>query len=386
MFERLFKRKNIFSYIPAFLVAFCSLTIGINPFSSAMFAVMVEEKIPVLVPFLFTSIIQLLLFGYENALSFLIFAVIYSIIKAFSNNKQKYNSDDIIELVKTFSLRVFMASLISEGILLLTGIEELSEIPNIICLVLSVIVFSIVFMYAFKYYYYLIKENDNNIKFIHVASFLVMSVICASLIKYANVLNINLWIAISIILLMIAVWRKNIVFAIMASLLTSLIFVLCGNISFGIIILTLVVGVVTTLLSKANRKGAFIGLVFSFIVLLFVTVNNDGTSSELRIKKDYYDFLRNNMQHLSGDELKQAEEELARYETLTKIQEESKNTLSSFIIKCMVLGFFVLCVIPYKYLEYVDRVVPDAPSPKQIRERLFRVSKIYWLNPGNDDK
>jgi hypothetical protein len=51
----------------------------------------------------------------------------------------------------------------------------------------------------------------------------------------------------------------------------------------------------------------------------------------------------------------------------------------------MIVGFFLICVIPIKYLDLVNSIIPDAPSPKQIKERLFRVSKIYWLNPGNEN-
>jgi len=368
-------------------MAFSGLTIGINPFSSAVFAVMVDEKIPVLIPFLFTSIIQLFLFGYVNALRFLGFAVIYSIIKAFSKNKSKNDSEDIVELLKYFVLRVLTASLISEIILLATGVEEVQELYAVICLVLSTAVFSIVFNYAYKCYFSLTKEAENPIKFVHISTFLLMCVICISIVKNVNLFGFNLWIALSIILLMMAVWRKNLVFGVFTSILVSLIFMLCLNVSISILILALVVGIVTSLLSKANRKGALIGLVFSFIILMFITINNSngGFLDDARMQKDYLEFLKDRQKYLSGDELLRSEEELDRIETLTQMQENSQNTISSLVLKCMIVGFFLICVIPIKYLDLVNSIIPDAPSPKQIKERLFRVSKIYWLNPGNEN-
>ena len=388
MFERLFKRKNVFSYIPAFLAAFCSLTVGINPFSSAVFAVMVEEKIPVLITFLFTSIVQLVLFGYVDALRFLTFAVIYSLIKAFAKNKQKYNDKDIIDVLSYFTIRVLFASLISEGLLLLTGIEEITNLANAIYLVIAIATFSIVFMYGYKYYFNLIKENEEQIKFMHMVSFLIMCVVCTSIIKEGTVFGINIWAFLTIVFLMIIVWKKNIVFGILSSLLVSLIIVLCANISFGIIMLTLVTAVVTVLLSKANRKGALIGLVFSFLALGVITIHNSSNNFgfDERMQKDYYEYLNSSKAFLSGEELEKTNEEINRMDMLVKVQEASKNTLSNMVVRCMIVGFFVLCVIPIKCLEYINQKIPDAPSTKQITERLFRINKIYRLNPGKEEK
>lgn len=392
MFERLFRKKNIFSYIPAILAAFSSMVMGINPFSSAIFVVMVEEKVPVLITFLITSIVQLLLFGYVNTLKFLIFVIVYSIIKAFSKNTTKYDSNDIVQLAKNFLPKILIASVISEGILLITRVEELSDFPEIICYVISIALFSIVFRYAYKYYYSLLKESDEKVKYIHIISFVILFTICISFVKGINIFGVNLWIVLSIVLLMIVAWKKNIVFGILSSLLVSLVILLCTNVAIGIIILMLVVGIVTTLISKAGRKGALIGLVFSFVILLITfgrnAVNNNPAMNE-RMQEDYYSFLKSSLNSLSGDEYEKTSEEIARIEEMDRIQKEAQNTLSSTIIKCMLIGFFLLCVIPIKYLDYINGLVPDAPDIEDIRTRLFRVSKIYRLNPGkeeNEDK
>ena len=388
MFERLFRKKNVFSYIPAILIAFCSMTMGINPFSSAIFVVLVEEKIPALITFLITAIIQLVIFGYVEALRYLVFVLIYSLVKAFSKKKEKYNDEDIVELIKNYLPKILISVAISEAFLLITGIEETSNIIAIISYVISITLFSVVFKFAYKYYYALIKETNEPTKFVHVISFVIMAMICISFVKGIVIFGVNLWIAFAFVLLMIVVWKKNIVFGIMAALLVSMNILLCLNASMGIVILALVVGIVAVLLSKAGKKGALIGLVFSFVLLLITLGHNninDNIAMSERMQSDYYEFLKNSQKILSGDELEKTNEELARIESLEQVREDSQNTLSNAIIKCMIIGFFILCVVPYKYIEYVNRKIPDAPSAESIKNRLFRVNKIYWLNPGTEE-
>lgn len=389
MLERLFRKKSLLSYIPILLSAFSSMIIGINPFSNALFVAQVEEKIPIIITFAFTCIVQFLMFGMTAVLRYLTFVIIYSIIVSFGKTKSS-DAKDTFSFLKVFLPRILIALVISEVLLFWIKVEDTTKIPEIICLCIFTIFFSLIFKYAFKYLFS-VSINKENVNYFDAICFVILCIVSTSILRLVPILGTNLWMFLSILAFMLVVWKKNIVFAIVLSLLTAITIIICdlNMFSIGFILLCLIVGIATSIFSKANKKGALIGLIVSFVVLFATSINSIGKSTDPamspRLQDDYLNYMKQSAKLKSGDELEKINEEIARIEEYKNIEESAKNTVSSTIMKCMLLGFLIICLMPDKLLEQINGKIPDAPSVKTIRERWFKIQKIYLLDSGKEE-
>ena len=66
--------------------------------------------------------------------------------------------------------------------------------------------------------------------------------------------------------------------------------------------------------------------------------------------------------------------------------EEMVNTPYSIIFREMLIGFIILAAVPETYINMLKEHVDVDEEFKFIKEKLFKDSIIYRLNPGKEDE
>ena len=164
------------------LSGFCNFATSYSTFSSALFASLVKNKIPVLVTFLVTSIIQGAVFGNVALIRYLLLSIIF----AFFTSMQKKTIDDektkILKHVKCFGISIA----ISEIALLLFRVTPIEEIPHVLLNAVMVIAFSIIFDRALKYIDSIGKDKEEPIVALNTLAMVVMMICLTSCFSHFN--------------------------------------------------------------------------------------------------------------------------------------------------------------------------------------------------------
>ena len=387
MLERLFKNKKyIFIYIMSILSGFCNFATSYSTFSSSLFASLVKNKIPVLVTFLVTSIIQGAVFGNVALIRYLLLSIIF----AFFTSMQKKTIDDektkILKHVKCLGISIA----ISEIALLIFRVTPIEEIPHVLLNAVMVIAFSIIFDRALKYIDSIGKDKEEPIIALNTLAMVVMMICLTSCFSHFNFLGINLWHLICIIVIMLYSWKNKVVRAIVCALISVVAIGICKEITLSLSILILLVSLITCIISRAGRKGAIVGVAVCavFVITFFFTDNgSSNVGLDTEIQQDYQKFLASNMEKLgSGEEYQKYKEEIEQLNKLNEIEKEAKNTISTQVTREMLIGFIILAAVPETYINMLKEHVDVDEEFKFIKEKLFKDSIIYRLNPGKEDE
>ncbi len=385
MFRKLVsEKKNIISYIVSLFMFLGNVGIGGNPFSAAMFAALIENRIPIAVPFIVAIGITWIKYGALAALGIFITIVLFALFKSINKDR--------CPLVKSAAL-LAISQIISSMLFIIVGKEFFVDFPRR----LFVIVLSVLFVPAFTIGLKAIlkfKEKDelNNSELV---SLLVILMAMSSSFTHLSTYGMTLFSLVSIVSLMTVCWKKKIVNTLVFSVIACFIYLLVLGGSFQYVLLFLMVGLITALLSKAGKKGLLIGGVFALIYTIGFAPTEADIYNKLgmneSLTKDYAKFIEEQEEikklkaSESGDFSVTA---YAGYDMPTLVEEIKRMTYTpaSTTIKEMLFGFALLMFLPiafYRKYEYLTRNINS--KTEFDFSKLFNNRKVLLLAEGKEE-
>ena len=189
-------------------------------------------------------------------------------------------------------------------------------------------------------------------------------------------------------------WKKSIGTSLVYSICFACIYIAVTNGNVENILLYLAAGIVTALLSKAERKGLAIGTVFLIIYCVCFMPTEQKVYEKLgynpSLMKDYFKYIENvSGEVLVPDDLTIYEnnEDGIKYINPKEFKNEIKkmvNTPSVVILREMLIGFILLLLIPNTIYRKYERVANgEIWNTDEFLERKFKEHFILRLNPGN---
>ena len=374
MFRSLVVNKNnIKAYIIAILASFGTAQMGLAPFNIAMLGSLIEQKIPIIIPFVISLIVTYIKFGISAMIRLLVTIIIYALIKSIVKDKDsKYKN----------VLRLILSQLMASTFVILIGIEKY---PNALLLILEAILNS-VFMLAFSngLFSLLNLSKDSKLKSEDTISTVLLLAMIFSGLSIYKLFGISVFSLFTVIFLMIVCWKKSIRFATAAALFMAILYSIVSGSGIIYLLLYLIVGISTALLSKAGRVGLAIGLIFTATYCLFFAPTKEKLYSNLGYNKYLMDDFKNYIKQSNND---LASGDISD-ELITDIDsaiEEMVNTPYSIIFREMLIGFAILLLIPSSILATLESITREEKYGFELfGSRRFGFYKIYLLNPGNE--
>ncbi len=379
MFRNLVTNKNnIISYILSLLISCGSSIFGANPFMMSFYGAQIENKIPVLISFMIMLAVSFIKYGALGFLRFLLPAILFALFTSLVKNKDS-------NLAKC--IKLLLSCVISEIFLLLIGLNSFDMIPFIIFNLILTLTFFVIFNFSLQFILDVEKRNSYR----NFICFGLLIVVILSFLKDINVLDINLYFALSIIILMLMSWKKPV----LPSLLVT-ISILCINCLFiPITIRTvasfLITGTSASLLSLAGKKGAAVGLVFAVIYSIIFFVNQEAIYNEYgvnkRIMQEYAEFLENNnaVRVESGENFDKEFSEIEKEGFLNEVRDLTKPTEAAILFRVLIIGFLIILLIPKKLYAFLEQSYSSKNRERKIREILFPKTKVYRLEEGKKE-
>lgn len=371
MFERLLKNKKyLFSYLLSLGISLSTPLFGTMPFMTSYFGALVNNQIPVLVPFVLMLIITAIRFGTVGITKFVVTAIVFAIFTSY-----KKSNDDFNKIIK-----ILVASVISTVILFITKQVAINMLPQLVLETILVLIFYLVFTLGLKV---LIEKPKEEIKQEELISSGIVALVVFSGFYHPIAYGISIFSLISVITLMIITWKKPVLFGIITSLFLASLFIALQNEALTYLMLFAIIAIVTTLLSRAGKKGAMIGLVFTLVYSLIYSINQQNTYNNFgmneRLLQDYAQFVENrensgNKANISG-EINDFNEK----EWIEGVKKSAKPSASSVVLKEMAIGFILLLLLPESALP--TKVTSN--DFKNLFKKAFPNNKVLRLNPGN---
>ena len=364
---------NIVSYLMTALVSFGTATLGIAPFGAAFIGAMIDQKVPILISFVISFAIYLIKFGLNSALRFLIIIVVYALFISLAKNKDvKYKN----------MLKYILSGLIASLFLIFIGLEKT---PNALALILEIlfsaslmIVFSLSLKAILK-----IKEKEK-VDYKELISFGVLVASLFSGFAIYKFFGMTAFSIVCVVTLMVMCWKKSIKLMLAFSALMALFYIAVTNESFIYLLLFLIVGLSSGLLSKAGRKGILIGLLFTTIYCMFFAPTKDKIYSSLgynrSMMEDFNSFMKeqNKESNYNSNEL--------MYLDMDNMVEEMTNTPYAITLKEMLIGFAVLMLLPNSFYRAYESITKDMISEDEFNKiKSFNNYKIYLLNAAKPE-
>lgn len=374
MFSKLVKdKKNIISCIITLLVSLSVTSIGATPFGYAMIGSLIENNIPILFPFIVVILVTGIMFGKVSLWRVFIATIIYAILKGILN-KRKEDSK-----IKTSSIFIMSYTLSSLALVFFKMEDFEMMLPHIFESFISTI-FMFVFAKALGKIINFGKEKS-----LKKEDFLCLAIIILiglSVFNYFsfNVSGVTVYSLISIVLLMILCYKKKVSTSVLYSIIICLVFFLItGNFIFKYMLLYVLVGAVTALLSLTGKIGLIIGFIFTSIYLLFLAPSKEMIMNQLGVNGAVINDYNNFVKRQSGDKYKLAE--------IPEMVEKMVDTPTTIVFREMMIGFLILCLVPQAILNKYEELInlDDKSKALSIIRKLYR-PKVLLLNPGKINK
>ena len=201
------------------------------------------------------------------------------------------------------------------------------------------------------------------------------------------VLEISIFFLVSILAVMIICCNKPVFSAMIISLFIAIGFMLINGFGWQIILLYIIAGAVTALLSRAKKIGLIVGLVFSILYSVVFSINQNNMYSEYgmnpRLLKDYANFVEKyeNNKSSGEDEVIDESGEVNTFNNLEAIQslkDSSKPSSAAIVLREMAIGFLILLLMPDSFFKH------DVEDSKfmQFIKKIFPNKDILALEPG----
>ena len=366
-------KNNIKSYIIAILASFGTAQIGLAPFTIAALGSLIEQKIPILIPFIVSLLVTYIKFGVSAMVRLLVTIVIYALFKSVVKEKDsKYKN----------VLRLILSQLIASTFVILIGLEKL---PNPLLLILEAIinaVLMLVFSSALNALLNLTKESK--LKSEETISFSMLLTILFSGLAIYSFFGMTVFSIASIVILMITCWKKSIRFSVTASIFMAVLFMLVSGAPLIYLLLYLIAGISTALLSRAGRAGLLIGLVFTATYSIFFAPTKEKLYSNLGyssyLMEDFKKFVNNPNNQITADDFSD--------DLITNIDsamDEMVNTPYTIVFREMLIGFAIMLLIPNSAYDYLERITKEDKFEFEfLGNKKFGFYKIYLLNPAKE--
>ena len=390
MFKKLVSdKKNIVAYIITALVSFGVLPFGGAPFGIACIGALIENKIPILIPFVLAGIITGSIVGITWIIRFAVAVILYALFKSYVKPGSSKTKNTV---------KFFLAQIIAAIFVILLGKENISQVPVLLFEILISTSFVFIFDFGIKTIFNNFgKETISPSKLISTA---LIFVIMTTVFLKNSFYGMSIFSIASIVILMMACWKKNVLTAIIYSMCISFIFIAFTSNGLEYVLLYCIVGIIAALLSKAGRKGLLIGAVFALIYCMFFLPTRDQIYKKLDINRevleDYQKFLNNKMEidvkeaakdfykvTLSGDD------ETEKESYLDLIDNEVDSILyapSSTVLRELFIGFVILLIIPNSFYRAFERITKgEIVNYEEIGSKLFQYREVYLLNPAKDE-
>ncbi|MBR3280896.1 MAG: hypothetical protein IKI57_03500 [Clostridia bacterium] len=375
MFRNLVSKKiNIVSYIITFLVGLGSVLLGIAPLGTAFVAALVDQKIPILISFVISLIIYFVGFGLNSALEFLISIILFALFVSISKNKESIYKKAVL-----FAL----SQIISIIFLILVGLDKA---PNVLLMMFNLITgtaLMIVFSFGLKANVKIKNREKTNIEELISAGILFAALFSGTaLFKFAG---LTIFSIVCILTVMLLCWKKTAIFTLISSLAMALFFIVIAGEQLVYLLLFLIAGFASMLLSKAGRKGIIIGLLFTMFYCLFFAPTKDKVYSQLGYNRyvieDFNAFLKeqngSNEESINGVD----------FYDLEKMVDEIVNSPYTLIMKEMLIGFIILLILPNSFYKSYENITKDIMSKYEFNGiKSFKPYTIYLLNPGKNNE
>ena len=371
MFRNLVSKKiNIISYLITILVGFGSALLGVAPFGTALIGALIDQKIPILLSFAISFVIYFAGFGLNSAIRFLVTIVLYALFISITKNKESRSKK---------ALLFILSGLISIVFLILIGLDKTPNVSLILFELLISTALMIIYSSAINANIKIkAKEKINSEELISIGILFITLFLGTALYKFAGLTVFSIA---CIATLMLLCWKKTIRFTLASSLSIALFFLIVTSEPIIYILLFLIAGFASMLLSKAGRKGIIIGLIFTLFYCLFFAPTKDKVYAELGynryIMEDFNAFLKE--QNGSHEELIDGVD----YYDMDKMVDEIVNSPYATIMKEMLIGFIILLILPNSFYKLYKSITEDMMSKYESNGTgKFKPYTIYLLNPG----
>lgn len=291
----------------------------------------------------------------------------YALLRTFV---KKYNS-------KLFNIIKFIiAGIISVALSFVIYSRSIDKLWLELAEVLVATIFMVIFSVGVSSINKIIEKKK--LKVLEVSSLVVTLACSFSLFTHLKVFGITFFSLASVILLMFACYKKKNKFAFIVSLFIGILMLFVGESAPILLLLCLMCGIVTGLLSRVGKLGLLIGIVFTAIYSIFFTPTDnqilDKMGIDSAIIQDYYSFLKKNGQEVDDDGQQEIQNQI----------EKMKNSPILVFFREMLIGFIILFVLPEAIGDKIsDLSGEEGLSYEEIMDRVFR-NKIYRLNPGEE--
>ena len=334
MLKKLFyKKENIISYIISILVSFATIAGDYPAFMISFFSAIIDLKIPALIPFLLMSIICFCIFDLTISLKFILVVLIYVILKSFLYKKEKKIEvfDNIVKLVISIAI-VNTSFLIADAF-------SFDNFANIVFSDLISIAFYIIFLHGLPQIFKITEKTAISSE--EQLAMISLILICFSAFSNIYIFDLSIISIIIVSLIMLSSWKKRPIFAFLFAISIIICAGLISRISIKVFILLLLCAFISSFLSKASKKGAILGLVFSILVC-FSSSNNSIIYKNNREEETINARLENDINHYF--DIKNGEDN------------EKKISPADIILREMAIGFFIILCIPEEvYKQYNKR-------------------------------